>query len=223
MHLLNVAILLLASVVLSACGSDQPDAVRTVATVSAASGPGAEHFAKVCANCHEVDGGGKAAVKAPALTNLQPWYIERQLKHFRKGIRGAHPQDVEGGMMAFNAKKLSDELISELAVHIDQLPDASPTATLTGDANLGKDHFQNVCAACHGNNGRGNQALGAPSLVGIDDWYLLHSYEKFRAGIRGKHPDDSYGIQMVRIAPTLEDEDMAANVMTYLATLPVSD
>jgi cytochrome c oxidase cbb3-type subunit 3 len=39
-------------------------------------------------------------------------------------------------------------------------------------ANLGKSKFA-ACAACHGSNGKGNPALGAPNLTD-DIW--LHGY-----------------------------------------------
>ena len=39
-------------------------------------------------------------------------------------------------------------------------------------ANLGKSHFS-ACAACHGMDGKGNHALGAPNLTD-DIW--LHGY-----------------------------------------------
>lgn len=222
---MNRALLTLGlAVALTACGdTTTPAPEREVSAVAAGSGPGAETFAKVCSTCHAVDGGGKAAVGAPALANLQPWYIERQLANFRAGIRGAHPEDAEGMMMAVNAKPLSDEQITALAAHIDTLPNAAPPTTLEGDLARGKDHYQNVCAACHGNDGLGNVALNAPALAGVDDWYLHRAYEKFRGEIRGAHPDDQYGAQMVRMAPVLADRALSRDVIAYVATLPIAD
>ena len=41
------------------------------------------------------------------------------------------------------------------------------------------------CAACHGANGQGNQALGAPPLAGQDAAYLARQLNNFKAGRRG--------------------------------------
>jgi cytochrome c oxidase cbb3-type subunit 3 len=42
----------------------------------------------------------------------------------------------------------------------------------SGRANLGKEKFM-ICAACHGPDGKGNQALGAPNLT---DNIWLHGF-----------------------------------------------
>jgi cytochrome c oxidase cbb3-type subunit 3 len=49
---------------------------------------------------------------------------------------------------------------------------------LTSDplkAQLGKEKFQQICAACHGPEGKGNQAIGAPNLT--DGVWLYGSSE----------------------------------------------
>jgi len=49
---------------------------------------------------------------------------------------------------------------------------------LTSDAlkaQLGKEKFQQICAACHGPDGKGNQAIGAPNLT--DSVWLYGSSE----------------------------------------------
>ena len=40
-------------------------------------------------------------------------------------------------------------------------------------AAAGQKHFQTICMACHGMDGKGNQALGAPNLT--DDIWLYGS------------------------------------------------
>lgn len=176
-----------------------------------------------CASCHGGNGQGNRDLGAPTLVNLQPWYIERQLQHFRDGVRGGHADDVAGATMAASVQGLSSDALTQLTNEIGELPKYTPKTTVSGDVALGKDHFSNVCSACHGQNARGNEILHAPALAGVDDWYLLASYEKFRAGIRGAHPDDTYGIQMVRIAPVLADEDLTEAVTAYVASLPIRD
>jgi len=62
-----------------------------------------------------------------------------------------------------------------------------------GDANAGREKFQQLCAACHGPDGRGNAALGAPNLT---DGTWLHggslaavreTIEKGRTGTMPAH------------------------------------
>lgn len=62
-----------------------------------------------CAACHGPDAGGITATKAPRLKGMSDWYLARQLKNFRDGVRGAHAQDVYGGQMALMAGMLADD------------------------------------------------------------------------------------------------------------------
>src|SRR5690606_13314122 len=52
-----------------------------------------------CAACHGAEGRGIAATNAPRLQGMNDWYLATQLKNFRDGVRGAHPQDIHGGQM----------------------------------------------------------------------------------------------------------------------------
>ena len=51
---------------------------------------------RYCMTCHGIDGVGNFGVQAPRLAGMEPWYLERQLKLFREGLRGKHPEDTEG-------------------------------------------------------------------------------------------------------------------------------
>ena len=62
-----------------------------------------------CAACHGGDGGGIAATHAPRLRGMSDWYLARQLKNFKDGVRGAHAQDAYGGQMALVAGMLRDD------------------------------------------------------------------------------------------------------------------
>ena len=63
------------------------------------------------------------------------------------------------------------------------------------------------CTTCHGTDGKGNEAVEAPRLAGMEGWYLRRQLENFRAGIRGVHPMDTAGIAMRPMA-NLTDESM---------------
>jgi cytochrome c oxidase subunit 2 len=62
-----------------------------------------------CAACHGAKGEGIAATNAPRLKGMNDWYMARQLKNFRDGVRGGHPQDVYGAQMALIAGMLADD------------------------------------------------------------------------------------------------------------------
>lgn len=96
---------------------------------------------------------------------------------------------------------------------------AQIAATPPGDPVAGQASFA-VCAACHGPNGEGNQALNAPKTAGQDGWYLKRQIYNFKHGIRGAVDDDVYGKQMAPMANTLADDATINNVAAYIEGLP---
>ena len=98
----------------------------------------------------------------------------------------------------------------------------APTlAQAEGDATRGKALYA-ACQDCHGENGEGDQDLDAPSLAGQHDGYLLSQLQNFRSGIRGQHPDDTFGQVMVEPARDLADDQAVEDVVAYIATLEAS-
>ncbi len=105
--------------------------------------------------------------------------------------------------------------------------DSQPTfaeiqARPAGDPVLGAASYA-VCAACHGAQGEGIQALNAPKLSGQDPRYLKEQLRKYQTGLRGAHEDDTYGRQMAPMASTLPTEAMIDNVIAYIGTLSDTD
>jgi cytochrome c oxidase subunit 2 len=64
---------------------------------------------ETCANCHGQEGHGIAATQAPRLNGMSDWYMARQLKNFKDGVRGGHPQDDYGRQMGLIAGMLTDD------------------------------------------------------------------------------------------------------------------
>jgi cytochrome c553 len=64
-----------------------------------------------CAGCHGENGEGVADLQAPPLTHLSPYYIEQQLTKFAIGLRGYHPDDGPGSVMASMKDLYSDEQV----------------------------------------------------------------------------------------------------------------
>ena len=96
-----------------------------------------------------------------------------------------------------------------------------PTALAEGDPVKGKEIY-GTCEACHGKYGEGNQATNSPKLAGLHDWYLVGQLKKFRSGLRGSNPGDTFGAQMASIAKSLTGEEAIENVAAYIVTLKES-
>ena len=92
------------------------------------------------------------------------------------------------------------------------------TAYAEADLERGKQLFQ-VCVACHGPSGEGNQLLNSPANGGQDTWYVVRQMNNFRSGIRGSHPKDLYGMQMRPMAMTLPDAQAIQDVAAYVGSL----
>lgn len=184
---------------------------------------GAAHY-QLCAACHGDQGAGNESRGAPAIAGLPAWYVEAQVKKFQSGQRGYARGDDTGLQMRPMATALrTDDDIKSVAAYVTALPAAKPAPTLTGDATRGQTLFA-PCSACHGPDGRGNEALKGPKIAGQADWYLLAQLGKFKAGTRGGAKDDATGAQMRAMASTLVDEQAMLDVVAYVRTLaPVKD
>ena len=66
-------------------------------------------YADNCATCHGENGSGNEKRGAPPIAGISEWYAINQLEKFRKGWRGAHPNDATGQDMAAAITELSDE------------------------------------------------------------------------------------------------------------------
>lgn len=115
---------------------------------------GASVFANNCATCHGSD--AKGAKGYPNLTDGD-W------------LWGGEPDTVlttildgrQAAMPAMGAV-LGDEGVSATAVYVQGLSGMPVDDAL---AAKGQTHFQTICAACHGAEGKGNPMLGAPNLT----------------------------------------------------------
>jgi cytochrome c oxidase subunit 2 len=171
-----------------------------------------------CTTCHGVQMMGNPVIRAPRLSGMETWYVMQQLMNFKRGIRGPHEDDPYGYEMQPMAAALSDEQITAVAEFVNASRSPAAPATVSGDIDRGKAHYS-TCAACHGIDGKGNEALGSPDLTIANDWYLVTQLQNFRSGARGSHPSDIYGMQMRASARLLEDDDAINDVVAYIHTL----
>jgi cytochrome c oxidase subunit II len=89
----------------------------------------------------------------------------------------------------------------------------------TNAATRGKELFED-CAPCHGTDGAGNSAVGAPNIAGMSDWYVERQLEKFRTGARGTHFSDMEGMRMRPMALSLPTDADVKAVAHFVATMP---
>jgi cytochrome c oxidase cbb3-type subunit 3 len=121
---------------------------------------GASLYANYCSQCH-----GSGALGASGFPNLtdddwlyggSPAQIEQSIMSGRTGV-----------MPPLGAVFTSDEAIDEMVAFVQAMPDgmdsSSPAHT----------QYMTLCIACHGADGSGMQALGAPDLT--DDIWLYSS------------------------------------------------
>lgn len=172
-----------------------------------------------CGACHGAQGEGNVAMNAPRLSGLTASYIARQLHYYQKGIRGVHQDDTFGQQMRPMASLLADDqAIRDVAAYIGQLNPQAAANTLAGDANRGRNLYL-TCGTCHGKKGEGKLGLNAPNLADQHDWYIKRQLLNFQQGIRGKHPDDLFGVQMQLMSKLLNDDQALNDLAAYINTL----
>ena len=84
---------------------------------------GQKRFTSVCIACHGADAHGTQAMNAPPLNRQADWYLVAQLKKFKSGMRGAHPQDGTGSQMRAMSSTLPDTAaMHDVVAYIKSLP-----------------------------------------------------------------------------------------------------
>jgi cytochrome c oxidase cbb3-type subunit 3 len=126
---------------------------------------GGRLFANSCATCHGADGRGGSGF--PDLTDDDWLYggdeatIEKSILDGRSGV-----------MPPFAAAVGGDAGVAEVVAYVRSLSGKPADPALV---EAGKARYMQVCIACHGMEGKGMQALGAPNLT--DDVWLYGGSE----------------------------------------------
>ena len=116
------------------------------------------------------------------------------------------------------ATKLTDESIADIIEWVGSWDYVSTENTIEGDARAGAQLYTQS-ATCHGVDGLGNEALGAPALRGQNDWYLVTQLKNFKQRWRGNENGDTFGQQMMAMTQILTDDAAINNVVSYINTL----
>jgi cytochrome c oxidase cbb3-type subunit 3 len=155
--------------------------VETIAADPEALRVGQVLFIENCAACHGRDARGNRALGAPDLTDNE-WLHGGDGKSILTSITEGR----QGTMPPFAGTK-SDQEIRDLANYVLSLSGRTHDSLR---AHFGKTAFS-ACAACHGADGKGNAALGAPNLTNAVWLYgggLEDIVETIRRGRNGVMP-----------------------------------
>jgi len=128
--------------------------LATVAANTEALNMGKRLYMTYCTGCHGSDAGG-----GPGYPNLRDsdWLYGGAPEQIKASILNGR----SGAMPPWGAA-LGQEGVFNVSEYVISL---SGRKAGVDAAAAGKEKFQQVCAACHGADGKGNQALGAPNLT----------------------------------------------------------
>lgn len=145
-------------------------------------------YVTYCATCHGSDAGG--AVGFPNLRD-DDWLWGGSPDAIQTSILNGRVAGMGGGMPAAGTLGLSDTDVENLVAYVMSLSGRQVDAQ---KAAAGKEKFA-VCAGCHGPDGKGNQALGAPNLTdniwlyGGSPGAIRATIENGRKGVMPAHKD----------------------------------
>jgi len=132
---------------------------RTQDIVAVASNPealkmGQRLFMTYCTACHGSDAGG-----GPGFPNLRDkdWLYGGQPETIKASI-----MDGRNGAMPPWGAVLGSEGVHNVSEYVMSLSGRKVNTEAAGE---GKEKFQQLCVACHGADGKGNPAMGAPNLT----------------------------------------------------------
>jgi len=156
--------------------------LKQVAADPQARAMGERLFLNECAQCHGSDAGGSRGFPnlrdSDWLYGGAPETIRESILNGRMGVMPAL-----GGVLGTDGTKNVVAYVRSLS--------GLPNDGLR--AQIGKPLFEQNCAACHGMDGKGNQAVGAPNLTDAI-WLYGSSEATLTEGInKGRHIDDSSG------------------------------
>ena len=142
-------------------------------------------FLNYCATCHGSDAGGSPGF--PNLTDgIWLWGGEPEM------IKASIMQGRMGAMPPMGAG-LNETQLNDVTAYVISL--SGKDASSVGRVDEGKKQYDVLCIACHGADGKGNQAAGFPNLTDNDWLYggtpgiIKETLTKGRNGIMPAHGD----------------------------------
>lgn len=139
-------------------------------------------FEDNCAACHGYDAKGIQLLGAPNLTD-NTWLYGGKVAEITHSIANGRT-----GVMPAHKDSLKEDAIQDVSHYVLALAQQSHNKEA---AERGQKTFNTVCFACHGFDGKGMKALGAPDLTD-GDWLYGDSLQSIANSVRygrsGKMP-----------------------------------
>ena len=138
---------------------------------------GARMFASYCTVCHGSD--AKGSYGFPNLTD-HSWRWGGEADTIKTTIMGGR----QAGMPAWGAI-LGEDGVKNVAAYVrSELAGLPLPQSHEGDVAAGQKIFATNCAACHGPQGKGTAAMGAPDLTASAAWIYGSSLTQIQQTIR---------------------------------------
>jgi len=165
------------------------DIEKDPALLAFAQAQGKAAFANNCAPCHGV--GATGGFGYPNL-NDDDWLWGGTIAAIREtiayGVRSGNEKGHESAMPGFGKNGIlkPDEIVA-VANYVRSLSDLPVRPGV--DLAKGKATFADSCSSCHGDDGKGNQDLGAPNLTdriwlfGAEEAAIIDTITNGRAGV----------------------------------------
>ncbi len=193
-------------------------AIFIISASTQATEKNAKQLYQECIACHGSNGEGNLSLQAPKVAGQQVWYIKNQLLAFKKGLRGAHEDDVLGKQMVSIASSLSEVEILKLSTFVSTLNLEARDQVAEAESKNGYRYYQAKCGACHGGSAQGNIAFEAPKLAGMSNEYLTRQMQYFKTGKRGYAKSDKRGRQMAMMSTIVKDKELG-DIIHYVSKL----
>ena len=165
---------------------------------------------RLCVACHGVDGNSPQPAH-PKLAGLQPEYLLKQLRDYKKGARKSE-------VMAPMVKELAeDDMASLAAYYAEQKPkpgEARDAKLVEAGRKLYDNGIPDVglpsCSGCHYPDG-----MGTPRFPRVAGQHAEYTYQQLKDFASGKRENDR-GLAMQSVANRMNDQQMKA-VSEYIA------
>ncbi|MBL8265305.1 c-type cytochrome [Steroidobacter sp.] len=171
---------------------------------------GKQLYGTYCSACHGVQALGSASKVIPSLAGQRRAYLVKQLADFKEKERENRTMHV-----VVSQRELSDEQAwADLTGYLNSLPRASFPQTGDGrGVELGEAIFQEQCASCHEEDGRGDDDGFIPSLRDQHYSYLVRQMRSIASWHRLNVEAD-----LVRYLDSLDTEEATA-VADYISRM----
>jgi cytochrome c553 len=191
---------LYAAVALAGCGA---------AHAAPPIGDGSRLYAP-CVVCHQPNAWGSADGVIPNLAGQRKQYLEKRLAAFSSGAGG----DSASHVVAVHSTFSDPRNVVVMADYLSGL-DANP-APVTGPGDhlrVGQELYSQICAACHGDGGRGESGSPTPRIGGQHYPYLRRQMDQASDFHRELAPPEMSGALR---GMSSQDKDAVADYISRL-------